>query len=72
MALVDSNDVEVGVEKTDQQPSIDEVIEKPVAVPVGILKTRSSNETASNEVDEQDVIEETSQSKRKKGSAYFY
>ena len=68
MALVDSNDVDVGVEKTDQQPSTDEVKEKPV----GILKTSSSYETASNEVDEQDLIEETSQSKRKKGSAYFY
>ena len=64
--------LEVVLEEIDQQPSIDEVKEKPVAVPVGILKTRSSNETASNEVDEQDVIEETSQSKRKKGSAYFY
>ena len=64
--------LEVVLEEIDQQPYTDEVKEKPVAVPVGILKTRSSNETASNEVDEQDVIEETSQSKRKKGSAYFY
>ena len=62
--------LEVVLEEIDQQPSTDEVREKPVAVPVGILKTRSSYETVLNEVDEQEVIEETSQSKRKKRSAY--
>ena len=62
--------LEVVLEEIDQQPSTDEVKEKPVAVPVGILKTMSSYETVLNEVDDQEVIEETSQSKRKKRSAY--
>ena len=70
MELEDPNDIEVVLEEIDQQQSTDEVKEKPVAVPVGILKTRSSYETVLNEVDDQEVIEETSQSKRKKMSAY--
>lgn len=69
MALDNPNDVEVGVEEIDQQPSIDDVKEKPAAVPVGILKTSSSYEAAINEVDEQEEIEETTKRKRKKRSA---
>ena len=55
--------LEVVLKEIDQEPSTDEVKEKAVAVPVGILKTMSS-------YDDQEVIEETSQSKRKKKSAY--
>ena len=69
MALEDPNDVEVGVEEIDQQPSIDEVKEKLTVVPVGILKTSSSYEAALNEGYEQEEIEKTTQRKRKKRSA---
>ena len=69
MALEDPNDVEVGVEEIDQQPSIDEVKEKLIVVPVGILKTSSSYEAALNEGYEQEEIEKTTQRKRKKRSA---
>lgn len=64
MALDYPNDIEVGVEEIDQQPSTDEVKEEVTAVPVGILKASSFNEG-----NEQEEKEKTTRRKRKKRSA---
>lgn len=72
MALDCPNDGEVGVEEMAQQPPLDEVKEKVTAVPIGILKTSSSYETALNEGNEQEEIEKTTQRKRKKRSAMLF